>query len=94
MAKAYVDGLFPDGEYQRQKKLLEMELESTGGPPAGNDRHANQIQNAVRMVLRSVNLSELTRQPCHHTIQSCVTRPTLWFNPFCGDRESREDLLW
>jgi hypothetical protein len=26
MGKAYVDGLFPDGEYQRQKKLLEMEL--------------------------------------------------------------------
>ena len=28
MGKAYVDGLFPDGEYQRQKKLLELELES------------------------------------------------------------------
>ena len=28
MAKAYIDGVFPDDEYYRQKKLLEMELES------------------------------------------------------------------
>ena len=27
MAKAYVDGLFPDEEYRRQRRLLEMELE-------------------------------------------------------------------
>ena len=26
MAKAYMDRLFPDEEYQRQKRLLEMEL--------------------------------------------------------------------
>jgi len=28
MVKAYIDGVFPDEEYQWQKKLLEMELES------------------------------------------------------------------
>ncbi len=28
MAKAYIDGVFPDEEYHRQKRLLEMELES------------------------------------------------------------------
>ena len=28
MAKAYIDGIFPDPEYHRQKKLIEMELKS------------------------------------------------------------------
>ena len=28
MAKAYIAGVFPDEEYHRQKKVLEMELES------------------------------------------------------------------
>jgi hypothetical protein len=28
MAKAYIDGLSPDEEYKRQKRLLEMEFES------------------------------------------------------------------
>jgi site-specific DNA recombinase len=34
MAKVYVDGLFPDEEYPRQKRLLEMELESLVVPQA------------------------------------------------------------
>ena len=34
MAKAYVDSVFPDEEYHRQKQLLEMELESLAIPEA------------------------------------------------------------
>jgi len=34
MAKAYIDGLFSDEEYRRQKRLLEMELESLVVPEA------------------------------------------------------------
>ena len=34
MGKVYVDGVFPDEEYHRQKKLLEMELESLVVPAA------------------------------------------------------------
>ena len=34
MTKVYMDGLFPDEEYHRQKKLLELELESLVVPQA------------------------------------------------------------
>lgn len=34
MTKAHVDGLFPDEEYNRQKKLIEMELECLVVPEA------------------------------------------------------------
>lgn len=45
MAKAYMDGLFPDEEYHRQKKLLEMELESLVIP------HANAAEEAGKLIL-------------------------------------------
>jgi len=45
MAKAYVDGVFPDEEYHRQKKLLEMELESLVIP------QANAAEEAGRLIL-------------------------------------------
>jgi len=45
MAKAYMDGLFPDEEYHRQKKLLEMELESLVVP------HANAAEEAGKLIL-------------------------------------------
>jgi len=44
MAKAYVDDLFPDEEYYRQKRLLEMELESLVVP------HANAAEEAGRLI--------------------------------------------
>jgi len=50
MAKAYVDGVFPDGEYNRQKRLLEMELESLVVPAA------NAAEEAGKLIL---NLKEL-----------------------------------
>ncbi|MFC1990817.1 hypothetical protein ACFLU9_01530 [Chloroflexota bacterium] len=43
MAKAYMDGLFPDEEYHRQKKLLEMELESLVVPQANAAEEAGKL---------------------------------------------------
>jgi site-specific DNA recombinase len=43
MAKAYIDGLFPDGEYHRQKKLPEMELESLVVPQANAAEEAGKL---------------------------------------------------
>ena len=54
MAKAYVDGLFPDGEYRRQKKLLEMELESLVLP------RANAAEEAGKLIM---NLGNLWQKP-------------------------------
>ena len=50
MVKAYVDGVFPDEEYHRQKKLLEMELESLVVP------QANAAEEAGKLIL---NLKQL-----------------------------------
>ena len=50
MARAYVDGLFPDGEYHRQKRLLEMELESLVVPQASAAEEAGKlIQDLPRL---------------------------------------------
>ncbi|MFC1907259.1 hypothetical protein ACFLW8_04155 [Chloroflexota bacterium] len=50
MAKAYMDGLFPDEEYHRQKKLLEMELESLIIPAADAAEEAGKlIQDLPRL---------------------------------------------
>jgi site-specific DNA recombinase len=43
MAKAYVDGVFPDEEYHRRKKLLEMELESLVIPQANAAEEAGKL---------------------------------------------------
>ena len=43
MAKAYVDNLFPDEEYHRQKRLLEMELESLVVPQASAAEEAGKL---------------------------------------------------
>ena len=43
MAKAYIDGVFPDQEYNRQKKLLEMELESLVVPQADAAEEAGKL---------------------------------------------------
>ncbi|MFC1860165.1 hypothetical protein ACFLYC_01140 [Chloroflexota bacterium] len=50
MAKAYIDGVFPDGEYHQQKKLLEMELDSLVIPEANATEEAgNMIMNLPRL---------------------------------------------
>ena len=43
MAKAYIDGVFPDEEYHRQRKLLELELESLVVPGANAAAEAGKI---------------------------------------------------
>ncbi len=43
MAKAYMDNLFPDEEYHRQKRLLEMELESLVVPEASAAEEAGKL---------------------------------------------------
>jgi site-specific DNA recombinase len=50
MGKAYIDGLFPDEEYNRQKKLLEMALESLVVPQASAAEEAgNLVMNLPRL---------------------------------------------
>jgi hypothetical protein len=43
MTKAYIDGVFPDEEYHRQKRLLEMELESLVVPKANAAEEAGKV---------------------------------------------------
>jgi len=43
MTKVYMDGLLPDEEYHRQKKLLEMELESLVVPQADATEEAGKL---------------------------------------------------
>ena len=45
MAKAYVDSLFPDEEYHRQKRVLEMELESLAVPQANAAEEAGKTDS-------------------------------------------------
>jgi len=52
MAKAYIDSVFPDEEYHRQKKLLEMELESLVVPKA------NAAEEAGKLILNLPKLWE------------------------------------
>jgi hypothetical protein len=58
MGKAYVDGLFPDGEYQRQKKLLEMELESLVVPAANAAEEAGNLINNLKNLWAEASLEE------------------------------------
>ena len=43
MARAYTDGLFPDEAYDRQKRLLELELESLVVPEANAAEKAGKL---------------------------------------------------
>jgi hypothetical protein len=58
MGKAYVDGLFPDGEYQRQKKLLEMELESLVVPAANAAEEAGNLINNLKNLWTEATVEE------------------------------------
>src|SRR5512147_2850068 len=56
MAKAYIDGLFPDGEYNRQRRLLEMELESLVVPGVDAAEEAGKLINNLPDLWASANL--------------------------------------
>jgi hypothetical protein len=58
MGKAYVDGMFPDGEYQRQKKLLEMELESLVVPAANAAEGAGNLINNLKNLWAEATIEE------------------------------------
>ncbi len=58
MAKAYVDGLLPDEDYSRQKKLLEMELESLVVPGASAAEEAGKLILNLPELWEKANLEE------------------------------------
>ena len=58
MAKAYIDGVFPDGEYYRQKKLLELELESLVVPRADAAEEAGKLILDLPMLWAKANQEE------------------------------------
>jgi site-specific DNA recombinase len=58
MAKAYIDGLFPDEEYNRQRRLLEMELESLVLPGVDAAEEAGNLLLNLKELWKSANLEE------------------------------------
>ncbi len=58
MAKAYIDGLFPDEEYRQQKKRLEMELESLVVPQANAAEEAGKLVLNIKALWKKANLEE------------------------------------
>ena len=58
LAKTFVDGLFPDEEYHRQKKLLEMELESLVVPAANAAEEAGNLIMNLKKLWAEANLEE------------------------------------
>jgi site-specific DNA recombinase len=58
MAKAYVDDLFPDEEYHRQKRLLEAELESLVVPQANAAEAAGRLIQDLPKLWAEANLEE------------------------------------
>jgi hypothetical protein len=55
---AYIDGIFPDEEYHRQKRLLEMELESLVVPQANAAKEAGKLIMNLKELWAGVNLAE------------------------------------
>ena len=58
MTKTYIDGLFPDEEYHRQKKLIEMELESLVVPAANAAEEAGKLIMNLRELWAEANFDE------------------------------------
>ena len=58
MARAYVDGVFPDEEYHRQKKLLEIELESLVIPQANAAEEAGKLVMDLPRLWAKANIEE------------------------------------
>jgi site-specific DNA recombinase len=58
MAKAYIDGVFPDEEYHRQKRLLELELESLVVPQANSAEEAGKLILNLKELWAGANLTE------------------------------------
>jgi len=56
--KTYVDGIISDMEYQRQKKLLNMELESLVVPAANSAENAGNLIKNLGKLWKDANLEE------------------------------------
>jgi site-specific DNA recombinase len=61
MAKAYIDGLFPDEEYNRQRRLLEMGLKSLVVPEINAAEEAGNLINDLPNLWVSANSEERRR---------------------------------
>jgi site-specific DNA recombinase len=58
MTKVYIDGLFPDDEYHRQKRLLEMALESLVVPEASAAEEAGRLIQKLSALWKEANQEE------------------------------------
>jgi len=58
MGKAFVDGLFPDEEYHRRKRLLELELESLVVPEANAAEEPGQLLLSLKKLWADATLGE------------------------------------
>ena len=58
LGRAYVDGLFPDEEYHRQRRLLEMELESLVVPEVNAAEEAGKLLMQLPSLWEAANLEE------------------------------------
>jgi DNA invertase Pin-like site-specific DNA recombinase len=58
MATTFIDGVFPEEEYNRQKKLLEMELDSLVVPKVNVAEEANKLLNNFRELWATANMGE------------------------------------
>jgi site-specific DNA recombinase len=58
MAKTYIDGLLPDGEYNLQKRLLEMQLESLVVPEINSAREAGELIYNLPKLWNAADLSQ------------------------------------
>ena len=61
LALAFVDGLFPDEEYRRQKRMLEMELESLVVPEASAAEGAGRLLLDLPRLWAGAGLEERRR---------------------------------
>ena len=61
LARAYVDGLFPDGEYQRQRRILEMEMESLVVPEANAAEEAGKLIKELPQLWSGATMDERRR---------------------------------
>ncbi len=61
LALAFVDGLFPDEEYRRQKRTLEMELESLVVPEASAAEGAGRLLLDLPKLWAGASLEERRR---------------------------------
>jgi site-specific DNA recombinase len=61
MAQTYIDGLFPENDYQYQRKLLEMHLESLVIPEVDAAKEAGELIYHLPALWQAANFSERRR---------------------------------